>query len=75
MATDTAQRLLIEIVAAAAGVKPETIGPQTNLNEDLGLDSLEFVELMQEISEKVKAVPKEEWAKLDTVADLLKACE
>ena len=64
---------ILKLVSDATGRPVEEISILDKL-EDLSLDSLEFVELMQEVS-KIKPVPQEKWAGLDTVGDLIRATE
>ncbi len=42
-----------EVIAAYLDINVDTIGEQTELVEDLGLDSLESIELVMEIEEKM----------------------
>jgi acyl carrier protein len=59
---------LIELVGEETGNKNVTA--ETRL-EDLGIDSLDFVDLMMRIEQKFKPIPKEKWGSLDTVGDIL----
>jgi acyl carrier protein len=68
METNTTNELL-ELIESETG---KAVTPETRIDE-LGIDSLEFVCLMQSIEEKFKAIPEVEWSKLDTVGDILKA--
>ena len=42
-----------EVIAAYLDINVDTIGEQTELVEDLGLDSLDSIELVMEIEEKM----------------------
>ncbi len=42
-----------EVIAAYLDIDVDTIGEQTELVEDLGLDSLDSIELVMEIEEKM----------------------
>jgi acyl carrier protein len=51
---------------------PSDILPEHNLTEDLGLDSLDEVEVIMAIEEEFSIeIPDEEAAKIKTVADIL----
>ncbi len=43
---------LIEILSKLAGLDPDTIGNDDRLREDLGLDSLQSMELLSRISDR-----------------------
>jgi acyl carrier protein len=63
---------LKEIMAARLGLPAEQIVPEARLVEDLGLDSLDAVELAIAVERKFDIeVPEEELTKLKTVADML----
>jgi acyl carrier protein len=67
---------LREIMAARLGLPAEQIVPEARLVEDLGLDSLDAVELAIAVERKFDIeVPEEELAKLKTVADMLALVE
>lgn len=68
--TGTDQAVLanvIAVVSVEACVPPEKITAETKL-EDLGMDSLDFVALMNALD-----VPQTRWSGIQTVADLVKA--
>ena len=76
MATQEVADALREIMAARLGLTPEQIVPEARLVEDLGLDSLDAVELAIAVERKFDIeVPEEELAKLKTVADMLALVE
>ena len=63
---------LREIMAARLGLPPEQLVPEARLVEDLGLDSLDAVELAISVERKFDIeVPEEELTKLKTVADMV----
>jgi acyl carrier protein len=63
-------------MAARLGLPPEQIVPEARLVEDLGLDSLDAVELAIAVERKFEIdVPEEELTKLKTVADMLALVE
>lgn len=67
---------LKEIMAARLGLQAEQIVPEARLVEDLGLDSLDAVELAIAVERKFNIdVPEEELTKLKTVADMVKLVE
>lgn len=49
----------------------ERITADTSIDE-LGVDSLEFVSLMQQICEQFGDIPVERWGNLNTIADICK---
>lgn len=67
---------LREIMAARLGLPAEQLVPEARLVEDLGLDSLDAVELAISVERKFDIdVPEEELAKLKTVADMVALVE
>ena len=67
---------LREIMAARLGLPPEQLVPEARLVEDLGLDSLDAVELAISVERKFDIeVPEEELTKLKTVADMVALVE
>lgn len=63
---------LKNIIANNFGVKKEEIKMESNLQDDLGLDSLDAVELSMAIEEETgKEIPDEEFQKFKTVEDLI----
>jgi acyl carrier protein len=76
VATQEVQDALREIMAARLGLTAEQIVPEARLVEDLGLDSLDAVELAIAVERKFDIeVPEEELTKLKTVADMLALVE
>jgi acyl carrier protein len=74
-AQDVAEGLR-EIMAARLGLPPEQLVPEARLVEDLGLDSLDAVELAISVERKFDIeVPEEELTKLKTVADMVALVE
>jgi acyl carrier protein len=67
---------LREIMAARLGLPAEQLLPEARLVEDLGLDSLDAVELAISVERKFDIeVPEEELTKLKTVADMVALVE
>ncbi|HEY7139982.1 MAG TPA: acyl carrier protein [Methylomirabilota bacterium] len=76
MPTQDVAEGLREIMAARLGLPPEQLVPQARLVEDLGLDSLDAVELAISVERKFDIeVPEEELTKLKTVADMVALVE
>ena len=64
------------IMAERLGLQVEQIVPEARLKEDLGLDSLDAVELAIAVERKFEIeVPEEELTKLNTVADMVALVE
>ena len=64
------------IMAERLGLQVEQIVPEARLVEDLGLDSLDAVELAIAVERKFEIeVPEEELTKLKTVADMVALVE
>lgn len=59
-----------EIISQETDVPAETIKPETTI-EDLGVDSLEFMDLLLVIEDKCGQVPSQRIAHINTVGDLL----
>lgn len=58
------------MIAEQFAVEPETISMETNLEEDLGADSVDLVELVMAMEEEFEIeVVEEELAGMKTVAD------
>jgi acyl carrier protein len=65
-----------ELMAARLGIPTEKIVPEATLVEDLGLDSLDAVELAIAVERRFNIdVPEEELTKLKTVADMVALVE
>jgi acyl carrier protein len=63
-------------MAARLGLPVEQLVPEARLVEDLGLDSLDAVELAISVERKFDIeVPEEELTKLKTVADMITLVE
>jgi acyl carrier protein len=63
---------LIQILAKMAGVPAESIAPTDDLREDIGLDSLQSMELLSRISEKWDVdVEMEDMINVKTVNDVV----
>jgi acyl carrier protein len=76
VATEDVAKELKEIMAARLGLPPEQLVPDAKLVDDLGLDSLDAVELAISVERKFDIeVPEEELTKLKTVADMIALVE
>jgi acyl carrier protein len=76
VATQGVAEGLREIMAARLGLPAEQLVPEARLVEDLGLDSLDAVELAISVERKFDIeVPEEELTKLKTVADMVALVE
>jgi acyl carrier protein len=76
VATQDVASGLREIMAARLGLPVEQLVPEARLVEDLGLDSLDAVELAISVERKFDIeVPEEELAKLKTVSDMVALVE
>ena len=76
MATQDVADGLREIMAARLGLPAEQLVPEARLVEDLGLDSLDAVELAISVERKFDIeVPEEELTKLKTMADMVALVE
>ncbi len=72
-------RTVAEIVASHACVQLSEVEPHTKPIDDLGLDSLDSVELCMKLEQEfVICIPDEKWDQVDTVAqieDLVKSIQ
>lgn len=59
-----------KIIAENADINPEIISPETTINE-LGLDSIDLVDLVMEIEDSFGvSIPDEEFENIRTVSDI-----
>jgi acyl carrier protein len=64
------------IICEFVDIDPESITPETNIRTDLGLNSLELVNLAVEIEEEFDVeIPDREAMGLETVADAIRIIE
>lgn len=67
---------LKELMAEALNLKEEEIVPTANLRDDLGIDSLDAVELIMELEDTFEiSIDDEEAQKFTTIADILATLE
>ena len=65
-----------EIICEFVDMKPEEITLETNIRKDLGLNSLELVNLAVDIEEEFDVeIPDKEAMGLETVADAIRIIE
>jgi acyl carrier protein len=63
---------LAELISTAAGVEPQRITDDAQLDEDLGIDSLTLVEIVVAVEDRFgMVIPDDEWSKFQTVGDLV----
>lgn len=63
---------VIEIVADKAGIEVSEVKEGSLLQDDLGFDSLDFVELVMEIENSFKIkITDSEYEKVQTVSDII----
>ncbi|PID82628.1 MAG: acyl carrier protein [Clostridiales bacterium] len=61
-----------EIIINNLGIEGETISLESHLQDDLGIDSLDAVELAMEIEEVTGVkIPDEDFANMKTVGDIV----
>ncbi len=64
--------LVLEAIAKAAKVSKDTLKDETDIVKDLGLDSLDIVEMTMELEEKSGVtIPDGEFAKISTIGELV----
>lgn len=67
---------LKEVIVENLGCDADAVTAEAELINDLGADSLDAVELSMAIEDKFEvAIPDEDFAKLVTVGDIVKAIE
>ncbi len=70
------ESMLRETVAEIMFLDPEEIGATDNFDDDLGLDSLDRLELLAEVEERHGVLlPDDELTKIWNLGDLMKALE
>ena len=63
---------LVEILSKLAGLDPDTIGSNDRLREDLGLDSLQSMELLSRISDRYELdLDVEDVMDVESVSDVV----
>ena len=65
-----------ELLARQLEIDPALIGPNTDILEDLGADSLDIVDLVMSLEEEFDCeIPDEEIENIKTVGDIVKYIE
>ena len=64
---------IIEMICEQFDLSPEEVSEETSFTEDLGIDSLDVVELIMEVESEfgLAEIPEEELKKMHTVHDLV----
>jgi acyl carrier protein len=69
--SDKDTKAVLDILVEQLGVAPAQLTPDARIQEDLGADSLTFVEITMALEERFNlSIPDEEWEKVSTVGDL-----
>lgn len=65
-----------EIIVDQLGVEEETVNPDANIQDDLGADSLDIVDLIQTIEDEYDlSIPDEAVENIKTVGDIVSYVE
>ena len=64
---------IIEMICEQFDLTPEEVSEETSFTDDLGIDSLDVVELIMEVENEfgLPEIPEEELKKMHTVHDLV----
>lgn len=64
---------IVEMICQQFDLTPEEVNEDTSFTEDLGIDSLDVVELIMEVEGEfgLSEIPEEELKKMHTVHDLV----
>jgi acyl carrier protein len=74
--TDTYTKAVYEILVEQLDVTPSQINLDSKIQEDLGADSLDVMEIIMAVEERFQiTIPDEESEKVRTVGDLLEALD
>jgi acyl carrier protein len=72
MREDEVRTELAELINTTAGVEPQRITDDAQLDGDLGIDSLTLVEVVVAVEDRFGLViPDDEWSRFRTVGDLV----
>ncbi len=64
--------LIVDAISQSTGLARNKLSDNTDIIKDLGLDSLDVMELMMELEEKCQVkIPDEDLPKLKTIGDLV----
>ena len=65
-----------DIISEVLGVEKDEITMESNLTDDLNADSLDALDIVTEIEEKLSVkIPDEDFTKFDTVKDIVEYIE
>jgi acyl carrier protein len=65
-----------ELIVEQLGVEEDTVTPEANIQEDLGADSLDIVDLIQTIEDEYDlSIPDEAVEEIKTVNDIVNCVE
>ena len=67
---------IVEIFSEVMEAPKETVTPEVDLFNDLGVDDIDLIEVLMEIEERFGVyIPDEELGKIKTVGDIVKLVE
>lgn len=70
------EKRVLEIITEKYCIIPEDVTPEKRLSEDLGLDSLDGIELIMEFEKEFDiSISDEQLSKISTVGDIIKLVE
>ncbi len=70
------KRVALEVVAEVSGVEVESLGPETELVGQLGIDSPKALQLLVELEDRLGVeIDDDDVVKLKTVGDVIQAIE
>jgi acyl carrier protein len=73
--TEKAKGIINSIIANEIGCSAEELEPETHFYNDLGSDSLDFVEIVMEIEKEFNiSIPDKELDEVNTVGELYGVC-
>ena len=76
MLSDQDTKALHDILVAQLDVQPDQVTPEARIQEDLGADSLDVMEIIMAVEERWQiTIPDERAERVSTVADLVEALE
>ena len=76
MTRDEALSVVREVLSDQLGIEPDEVVPEANLREDLGMDSIDAIDLIVGVeAEFGEQLPQEELMNVETVKDMLDVVE
>jgi acyl carrier protein len=74
MTREEIEKIVCEIIAAVTGGEPDEIEAEHRLEEDLGVDSLDVVEIQLEIEDEFETdVSRDGWIRVSDIIDAVQA--